>query len=307
MRTLATVASQTDAWTGEGPVWCAARRCLYYVDLGDTRPGKLHVYHPERCVEEIHDLPAMTKDFTQVTAVTVVQNEPHRLAVATEAGVFLYDCQSGDLRRLTGELQPELPKGSYRSNDGKCDPRGRFLIGTMLFSADAPSGGLFSVAGSTIQRLLTGVTIGNGLAWSADGRTMYFIDSPLKRIDAFEYHLDVGTLGARRTAFDFADYFAQQAGWEEAAPDGMTIDAEGLLWVAIYGGGAALRVDPAKEEVVCRVDCPAKYTTSVALGGPARDTLYITSFRRGDAGPDAGAVFQCRAPAPGPPPAEFRL
>src|SRR4051812_22920105 len=119
-------------------------------------------------------------------------------------------------------------------NDGKCDAAGRFWAGTMAFDVSPGAGSLYClVPGQTPQRVLSGCTISNGLGWSPDGTTMYYIDTPRSRVDAFDFDVDAGEITARRTVVSFA----AGDGW----PDGMTVDVDGCLWVAMYNGGSVRR------------------------------------------------------------------
>jgi len=306
MHLVADVAVQTYPLAAEGPVWCVKQQCLYYVDMAHKAKGKLHCYNPVKKADVVYDIPALHPPITQVTAVAPCRSCATSVAIATDAGMFRFDTQSCKVEPLCGEMQPGLQ--GYRTNDGKCDPRGRFLVGTMLYTCDGTAGGLFSVekdgSGYTTRQLVKGTTISNGLAWSADGAVLYYIDSPLKKIDAFDYDLDTGSVSNRRTAFDFAPYFESE-GLDQAVPDGMTIDTEGMLWVAIHMGARVVRVDPAAAQVIGKVECNAQCTTCPIFGGPELDTLYVTSIRLDDPNPDAGAVFECKVPAKGLPSFEF--
>ncbi len=147
--------------------------------------------------------------------------------------------------------------------------------------------------------VLAGVTVSNGLAWSLDGRTMYYVDTPTQRIDAFSYLAPTGGIGDRHPEI----HIAPKAG----APDGMTIDAEGGLWIGLWGGGAVHRYLNGRLERVIRL--PVSQPTSCCFGGEGLDELYVTSAREGlsarqrRAEPLAGALFRVRPGPLGIPPA----
>ena len=111
-----------------------------------------------------------------------------------------------------------------RFNDGKCDPRGRFLAGTMEMDENAPNGSLYSFDGDSVTKLLGDVTISNGLAWSPDYKTLYYIDTPSHEVKAFDYDLENGTIGNMRVVIKISDALGH--------PDGMTSDTQGNLWIA---------------------------------------------------------------------------
>jgi sugar lactone lactonase YvrE len=159
------------------------------------------------------------------------------------------------------------PTDGLRSNDAKADPRGRLWHGTMAYDEGDARGALYRLdtAGET-KLMVSGVTVSNGMGWSPDGKTMYYIDSPTKRVDAFAFDLDTGDLGERRP---FATV-------EQGFPDGMCVDAEGAVWVAVWMGHRVVRFLP--DGSLDRVlELPVPKVTSCAFAGPRLDTLIVTT------------------------------
>jgi sugar lactone lactonase YvrE len=178
-------------------------------------------------------------------------------------------------------------------NEGGCDPDGRFYCGSMAYDQAPGAGSVYRLDpdGST-RTVLTGVTVSNGLGWSPDGGTAYYVDTPTRRVDAFDYSARDGLTG-RRPVVDEVP----------GRPDGLTVDAEGCLWVALFGGGAVLRYRP-DGRLDDRIELPATQVTACALGGPGLRTLYVTTSKDGidpAAQPLAGAVFAAEVDVPGLP------
>jgi sugar lactone lactonase YvrE len=201
----------------------------------------------------------------------------------------------GPARRIA--TIPEARSG-LRFNDGKCDPAGRFWAGTMAYDQAAGAASLYRLdADGLSTRVIDGVTISNGLDWSIDGSTMYYVDSPLQRIDAFDYAPDTGEIADRRIAIQVAP--------DAGTPDGLTVDAEGGIWIALWGGGAVHRYLDGRLERV--IQLPVSQPTSCAFGGAELDELYVTSAWEGlsdtdrRAQPLAGALFRIRTGIRGVP------
>jgi sugar lactone lactonase YvrE len=166
----------------------------------------------------------------------------------------------------------ETDRPQNRMNDGACDPAGRFWAGTMALDERPHAGALYRLDPDlTVRTMLTDVTISNGIDWSPDGRRMYYVDSPTRRIDVFDFDPGTGAIADRRP---FVDVPA-----ESGIPDGITVDAAGFVWLALWGGAALHRYDPdgARERAVA---LPVSHPTSCAFGGPGLDELYVTSARR---------------------------
>ena len=237
---------------GEGPVWDPRSGRLVWVDILGR---KIHATDPA----------------TGVTAS--IETPLHVGAVAPRArGGFLGALQDGfwilgdgPPRRITAipESRPGL-----RFNDGKCDPAGRFWAGTMTYDVTPGAGALYRLdLDGRVTRVVPEVTISNGLAWSRDGRTMFYVDSPTHRIDAFTFDPETGTPTGRRTIVEIPP--------ELGTPDGLTIDEDEGLWVALAHGGAVHRyVDGRLDRVIA---LPVSLPTSCTFGGPELDTLFITS------------------------------
>lgn len=197
----------------------------------------------------------------------------------------------------------EADRPNIRMNDGKCDRAGRFWAGTMAEDMRPGAGCLYRLDPDLkVTTVLTGVSLSNGIGWSPDDRTMYYVDSVEHTIDAFEFDLSHGRLGVRRpfVAIDPGD----------GMPDGISVDADGNVWVALWGGGVVRRyLRTGDLDVV--VQFPVAQVTSCTLGGPDLRDLYVTSASRGlsaeDRGrqPHAGAIFHVRVDVPGSPAARF--
>jgi sugar lactone lactonase YvrE/L-rhamnose mutarotase len=214
--------------------------------------------------------------------------------VALATGPALLDLATGGTTPLLkGPLEPERPLN--RCNDGKCGPDGRLYFGTMhgpSVEARPTTGSLYVLDHDGSVRLLVGgVTISNGIAWSPDGRTMYFIDTPTRRVDAFDFDGAAGAVSNRRVAFTIPE--------GEGNPDGCATDSAGNVWVAMWGGSSVLAFSPSGA-IVARVQLPTTQVSSVAFGGPSLTDLYITTakeFLDADARaaqPLAGHVFTVR-------------
>lgn len=251
---------------GEGPVWFTDPGELRFVDMlaGDI----CTVDHATGGVSRLH-IGEVAAAFRPRTSGGMV--------AAIERGFAFID-PDGTVRPL-GELWSDP---GIRMNEGACDPDGRFYCGSMAYGATPGAGTLWRLNhDGTATPVVENVTISNGLIWTADGATAYYIDTPTKRVDVFDYDPERG-LTNRRPAVTI------QA--ERGGPDGMTLDTEGYLWVAIWGGGAVHRYAPdgRLDEVV---EVPVAQVSACTFGGPDLDELFITTSRQGrgaDAEPAAG-------------------
>ena len=253
---------------GEGPVWWPDGhvRCV------DLLAGDLVDVHEDATITRSH--------ISQVAAV-VRPRSAGGAVVAVERGIVLLD-DSGNVSR-----QPEVwSDPAVRMNDGGCDPDGRFYCGSMAYDEAPGRGSLYRFdKDGTATVILAGVTISNGFAFAPDGSTAYYADTPTQRIDAFDYDYRRG-LTRRRPLITIPP----QAG----SPDGITVDSEGGIWVARWGGSAVRRYhrDGSLDAVI---DIPGvKQVTACTLGGPHLDRLYVTTSRRGldpTAAGGAGAIF----------------
>jgi len=251
------VAVALPAQLGEGPRWDAASQTLLWVDI----PAKLvHRYDP-----------ATGTDTTQQVADVVSLALPRRrggAVIGLPGGLHLLD---GEPSSLVAAIEPG--RAGTRTNDGACDAAGRLWVGTMALDERSPVAGLYRVdADLTVKTVLTGTTISNGLGWSPSGRSFYFIDSPTCRIDVFDCDPASGALEDRRPLAA-----VEVAG---AVPDGLAVDAEGGVWVALHGGWG-LRRYSSDGELLAEVGLPIARITSCCFGGSDLRDLYVTTRREG--------------------------
>ena len=238
---------------GEGAVWWD--RALYYVDI---EGHKVWRFDPVTGDEKSWDIGQRVG--------TVVPRESGGLVVAGDNGILFLDEETG---KLTPIADPEPDKKpDNRFNDGKCSPDGRFFAGTISLVKKTGDARLYRLdADLTLHEAFGPVTNSNGIVWSGDGKTVYYIDTPRKEILAFDY--EAGHLRNMRSVAA-TDHI-------EASPDGMTIDSDGNLWVAFCHGGCVACFDPATGAEIHRVEVPALETTSCAFGGENFGDLYVTT------------------------------
>jgi sugar lactone lactonase YvrE len=270
----AEVAHDHRAELGEGPVWLGDR--LAWVDIP---AGELLVAAP--------DLTTVERQRVDVPLGAALPLAGDGWLLAAGTGFAHLD---GTVELLA---QPEAPRrATVRMNDAACDPAGRAWAGSMAYDERPRAGSLFRVdLDGTVTRVLTGRTISNGLGWSPDGRTCYYADTGDGVVYRTDYDVDRGLLGPLEPLI------------EAGTPDGLTVDAEGALWVALWGEGAVQRY-AATGRPLERVRVPAPNTTSCCHGGPDGRTLFITTARSEE--PESGKLFAVRVDVPGPPAARFR-
>jgi sugar lactone lactonase YvrE len=183
---------------------------------------------------------------------------------------FLHVDEDGSFHELA---QPEAGRSDVRMNDGICDPQGRFWAGTMAYDESPGAGSLYRLElDGSCTTVLTGLTISNGMGWSPDGTTMYLADSGTSLIQAFDFDATSGDLSRARTLVHIDE--------PGVAPDGLTVDEDGGIWVALWGGAAVRRYGP-DGKVLTTVSFPVDLPTSCAFGGQKRSTLYVTTARHG--------------------------
>jgi sugar lactone lactonase YvrE len=240
---------------GEGPVWDVRERVLYWVDI---RAPAVHRLDPATGATHTWPMPE------PIGAVAL--READGLLVALRSGLHRLDHRTGALDLLCA---PEPDRPDNRLNDGRCDRRGRFWVGSMNDRSRVPTGALYRVdVNGTCHRALDGITVPNSLAWSPDGRTMYFADTPTRVIRAFDFDPASGVPSRPRVFSTVPD----GAGY----PDGATVDADGFLWSANWDGWQVTRYAPdgRRDKVV---PLPVQRPTSCAFGGERLDVLYVTS------------------------------
>ncbi len=276
---------------GEGPCWDARNKLLYWVDI---ERYKLHIYNPATKTDRAINV-------GQHIGAAVVR-QSGGLLVALREGFFHLDPTTEQLTHIT-DPEPECPDNRF--NDGKCDPAGRFWAGTMhLPETKMNCGHLYCLdTDLSVRRRVDDVSISNGLAWSADAKTMYFVDSPTRQCVAFDYDKASGGITNRRVVVEIPE----GAGW----PDGMTIDAEGMLWIALWDGWRVARYNPHTGALLDEIKLPVARPTSAVFGGDNLETLYITSAstRLSDDAlaeqPLAGSIFKAKPGVRGTPTIEF--
>jgi sugar lactone lactonase YvrE len=238
----------------------------------------------------VHRLDPVTSELETITVgLSVGAAVPRKeggIAVAAGMGFLRVDLASGQVVPLADVPEEESP--GARMNDGKCDPQGRFWAGTQSDQPERGAGALYRLdVDGTATAMLKGVGCSNGLDWSPDGETFYYIDTATGRVDAFDFDGKAGTLTERRTVVVVPP--------DVGLPDGMTVDSEGGLWVAMFGGSAIhrYRSDGMLDAVV---RFPVSLVTSCAFGGPGLDDLYVTTaaHRLSRDEPLAGSLFRFR-------------
>jgi len=244
-----------NAVLGEGPIWDPVAQRLYWVDI---KGRAIHRFDP---VTGHDDRWSVAEP---VGSLAVRQRGG--LVLALRSGFHFFDPATG---RATPIVNPEPDHPANRFNDGKPDRQGRFWAGSMHDAETEPTGSLYRLdADLSCHRLVEGFVCPNALCWSPDGRTMYHADSPRRTVWAWDFDPDAGALANRRT---FVEVPAA-----DGAPDGATVDAEGFVWLAHWGGWRVTRFDPAgRVERVVRL--PVQQPTCPAFGGPGLDVLYVTS------------------------------
>ncbi len=275
----AVACSATPGLLSEGPLWDPHRGELLWVDIIGA------LLHRAKLGADglLADATSIRFD-RHVGAAAPAAGGGYVLAAGTG---FLFADATGSVRELA---QPEAGRSDVRMNDGACDQQGRFWAGTMAYDESPGAGVLYRLElDGTCTTVLTGLTISNGIGWSPDERTMYLSDSGTATIDAFDFDAASGELGRRRTIVTITE--------PGVAPDGLTVDAQGAIWVALWGGGA-VRCHSPSGVLLRTVTVPVQRPTSCAFGGPDLATLFITSARDGldetalARQPDAGHVFR---------------
>jgi sugar lactone lactonase YvrE len=273
---------KAESLIGEGSLWDIERSRLLWIDIWK---GEVHSFDPASGIDTL-----IFK--SNQTLGTVVQREGGGLVAAMEHGFTFINEQTGE---ATPILDPEPDKLCNRFNDGKCDPAGRFWAGTMSMEGKEPGVGSLYRLGTdlTCTKMAGDISISNGIIWSQDAKTMYYTDSPTQLVWAYDYDAASGDISNRRVVIELPQ--------GEGVPDGITLDAEGMLWVAQWGGWQVSRYDPATGKKIAQVDLPVSQPSSCALGGPNLDELYITTARNGltaeelAAQPLSGSLFVVKA------------
>ncbi len=278
MELIASPLLDAHAALGEGPLWDGQKSVLYWVDINNNR---LHSFDPQSGKDTFTDLGekvgCVVKRCAQSGGGFIV-SLPEKFALL-----------DGD--QLTTVAQMEQGLGN-RMNDGKCDPAGRFWCGSMHPDFTAGAGNLWMMDRDLrVEQKLEGVTISNGLAWSGDAKTMYYIDTPTGQVDAFDYDIASGAISNRRMAVKncWGGYF-----------DGMTIDLDDNLYIAVWSGGCVLKINPKSGQLLAKITVPGvKNVTCCTYGGKELYELFITSSGEGadlKQEPHAAAHFHISIP-----------
>jgi sugar lactone lactonase YvrE len=276
----------TSSLHGEGALWDEQIQRLLWVDIDGC---KVNLFNPAT-----GENPSVATGSPIGTVVPT--RSPSKVAAALKDGFATVDLKSGAVEYLV-----RMDLGGPRFNDGKADPAGRFWAGTMARGGAAI---LYRLdADRSLHTMLTGVSISNGIVWSRDHKTMYYIDTATGMVEAFDYDNATGAITNRRCTVKVPS--------ELGHPDGMAIDSLDRLWVAMWGGARVCCFDPKSAQLLHTVHTPkAKHSSACSLGGPNLDTLFITTSCQGikpeESAPggtqeNSGRLFFARIPATGLP------
>jgi sugar lactone lactonase YvrE len=251
---------EAKAKLAEGPMWHPIEKKLYWVDIDNC---ELHRYDPQKGRDSSLNMGQ------RVSAIVPVKNGD--VLAALEDCIAKVNMTSGSIEPVA-DIEKNITDN--RCNDGKCDPAGRFWIGTMNLDAQEGAGSLYRVnADYQVTQILSHQTISNGLVWSVDQKALYYIDSPTYTVQKFDYDNESGEISNPRLVISIPESIG--------VPDGMTIDKEGMLWIAHWGGACVGRWNPANGKRISEIKVPAPNVTCCTFGGNTMDTLFITTARNG--------------------------
>jgi len=244
---------------GEGPVWDADNNYLYWVNILAGDIHRLCIATGEHSTFNVGQLVG-----------AIVPRKGGGLVAAMQHGFYYVDFDNKTLQFITN---PEELLPNNRFNDGKCDAAGRFWAGTMPFNEKEAAGSLYMLdTDLSVSLKVPHVTISNGLAWTADSKTLYYIDTPTRHIAAYDFEVETGVISNKRIAIDVSH--------EKGYPDGMTIDRDNMLWIAYYGGWQIVQYNPATGKALQHIHFPVANVTCCTFGGPALGDMYITTARK---------------------------
>jgi sugar lactone lactonase YvrE len=276
----------------EGPYWHAERGSFFWVDI---EKGVLYECPPAT-------METRTWKFDHRLSL-VVEAGADNMILALDSKIARFDLETGQKEYLL-EVEKELPDNRF--NDGACDAEGRLWIGTMSTEQTEGAGAFYKVEKNLkVEKMLSDLTISNGLAWTADNKTLYHIDSPTQQVDAYHFDLQKGEIEFDRTVITIPE--------EMGTPDGMSIDREGKLWIGHYGGHGVFRWDPDTGELLEKIDLPTPNVTACAFGGENLDLLLVTTARENlretqlAQYPESGDVFLIKTNTQGFPPHRCRI
>lgn len=274
---------------GEGPVYDEIRNVLYWVDITGRSVNSLAL-----------DTGEYSRLDTGRTVGCIVLRENGGILAGMDDGVYAIS----DIA-VTPFCQPAGIMDEQRLNDGKCDKNGRMFVGIMHMPKDGPKGSLYRIDPSgKCDTILRGVGCSNGMAWSGDNKKMYYIDTLLYEptyVQEFSYDEDTGDISDPRIVIDYSSPMLDTPGSSKTGvADGMTIDSEGMLWIAEWEGSKVSRFDPNTGEKLAEIVLPVSKPTCCTFGGRDMATLFITTASVGcENEPNAGGVFMVRPGATG--------
>ena len=244
---------------GEGPIWESRLNRLLWVDILE---GVIHEWYPDSGIHRVNQFPF------KIGAIAF--NAVGAVIAATDQGFVWIDL---DTKKTEVIVNPEAGLLNNRFNDGKCDVRGRLWAGTMDEVNGQPGAGKLYMLDhdGSVDVKIDRVTCSNGLAWNHDNKVFYYIDTPSQQVIAFDFEAENGEITNRRTVIQIPE--------TEGLPDGMAIDKEGMLWIALWGGGKVARWNPQTGEKIGEIPLPVTQVTSCAFGGKDLNDLYITSAK----------------------------
>lgn len=254
-----TVLSHT-CMLGEGPVWYQTKGAILWVDI---LAGEIHQFFTKQKTHRVFK----TGQF--VGAVAPMRSDS--IIAALRNGFYQIDLDNQTMDLI---CDPEENIPDNRFNDGKCDPAGRFFAGTMSVKNVSHAGNLYSLETNySVRKKINGVTCSNGMAWSPDHRVFYYIDTGEQQVAAYDYDVTYGSISNKR--------FIISIPADEGYPDGMTIDSDGMLWIALWNGWKVNRYDPVNGKLLDQIHLPVSLVSSCTFGGENLTDLYITSAKTG--------------------------
>ena len=257
----------------EGPHWDAQNNLIYCVSIEDNM---IYAIDPESGEVETY--------LTEGPVGCAVLDQKGMILEAEKSGIFRIDPRTKEKQLVVKAQDDER----IRYNDGKLDPKGRLLVGTMGYDKTYEGeSALYAIEkDGTVRTVLDGLTLANGMGWSPDGKTLYFIDTPTKKVGSYAYDPETGEAIFEKYVIEITD---------GSNPDGMCVDMEGMIWVAQYGGEKVCRWDPESGGKLEEIRMPVKNVTSCCLGGKNLEYLYITTAKDGETQEAlAGGLFRVK-------------